>query len=151
MPEQGIIAGDNNDAPEAMVLSKERWEEVRRLHGEERLKVSEISRRLDIDRKTVRKALMGEWKPYERGARSEGLLTEHEAYLRERAAAGGLLGADSLPGAAGESRFKGSYETVKRFVRPLRGWRRSSGCAARFETAPGGQSQIDWGEARAYL
>ncbi len=39
-PEVGIIAGDKNDAPEAMVLSRERWEEVRRLQREEGLKVS---------------------------------------------------------------------------------------------------------------
>ena len=51
-PEAGIIAGGTNDSPEAMVLSKERWEAVRRLHGLEKLKVSEIARRLDIDRKT---------------------------------------------------------------------------------------------------
>ena len=82
----GIIGGGTNDTPEAMVLSKERWEEVRRLHGLERLKVSEIARRLDIDRKTVRKALHTQWRRYERLARNDTLLTAHGDFLRERAA-----------------------------------------------------------------
>ena len=70
-PEAGIIAGGTNDSPEAMVLSKERWEAVRRLHGLEKLKVSEIARRLDIDRKTVRKVLHTQWRRYERSARND--------------------------------------------------------------------------------
>jgi ActR/RegA family two-component response regulator len=70
-PEAGIIGGENNDSLEAMVLSKERWEEVRRLQAQEKLKVSEIARRLDIDRKTVRKALQSEWKRYERPAKGD--------------------------------------------------------------------------------
>ncbi|HEX7074402.1 MAG TPA: IS21 family transposase [Hyphomicrobiaceae bacterium] len=151
-PEQGIIAGDDNDAPEAMVLSKERWEEVRRLHGEEKLKVSEISRRLDIDRKTVRKALKGEWKPYERGARSDGLLAEHDGFLRERAAEVNYSAQILYQELVGERGFKGSYQTVKRFVRPLREAATVDRvCVTRFETGPGQQSQIDWGQARAYL
>ena len=152
MPEQGIIAGDKNDAPEAMVLSKERWEEVRRLHGEEKLKVSEISRRLDIDRKTVRKALRGEWKPYERALRNDGLLAEHDAFLRERAGEVKYSAQILYQELVGERGFKGSYQTVKRFVRPLREAATIDRvCLTRFETEPGQQSQIDWGQARAYL
>jgi transposase-like protein len=70
---------------EAMV-SKERWETIRRLFGEQRLSVSEIARRLDVDRKTVRYwAQQLEWKPYERDRAAVRLLSEHEQFLRERA------------------------------------------------------------------
>jgi transposase len=42
--------------------------------------------------------------------------------------------------------YRGSYETVKRFVRPLRTARLlAEGTVTRFETPPGAQSQIDWG------
>lgn len=43
----------------------------------------------------------------------------------------------------------GGYETVKRFVRPLRaGAWRAEQTQTRFETPPGLQSQVDWGQAR---
>ena len=48
--------------------------------------------------------------------------------------------------------YRGSYETVKLFVRPLRAVRQQAERAlTRFETPPGLQSQIDWGEARVYF
>ena len=84
--ETGIIGGEQSDSLEAMVLGKERWNEVRRLQGQEGLSVSEIARRLEIDRKTVRKALRSEWKGYARVERNATLLAEHAAYLRTRAA-----------------------------------------------------------------
>jgi len=150
--ETGIIAGDKNDAPEAMVLSKERWEEVRRLHGEERLNVSEIARRLAVDRKTVNKALRGEWKPYERAGRSDTLLAEHEVFVRDRAPEVSYSARIVYQELVGKRGFKGSYQTVKRFVRPLRTAATVERvCVTRFETEPGQQSQIDWGQARAYL
>jgi transposase len=47
--------------------------------------------------------------------------------------------------------YTGSYETVKRFVRPLHAEEAVSDLTQRrFETPPGGQSQIDWGQARVY-
>ena len=46
--------------------------------------------------------------------------------------------------------YAGSYETVKRFVRPLRRLQaQAEGTLTRFETPPGQQSQVeDWGQAR---
>jgi len=68
-PEGGIIAGERNDMPEAMVLSKERW---RRSDGCTSGRVSRwprFARRLDLDRKTVGKAIRGQWKPYTRAGK----------------------------------------------------------------------------------
>jgi transposase len=45
--------------------------------------------------------------------------------------------------------YKGSYETVKRFVYPYR--EKQSKACVRFETAPGEQSQVDWGSAWVWL
>jgi transposase len=48
--------------------------------------------------------------------------------------------------------YTGSYETVKRFVRPLHAEEAVADLTQRrFETPPGGQSQIDWGQARVYF
>jgi ActR/RegA family two-component response regulator len=46
---QGIMLG-GTDSPENTMLSKERWEEIRQLRAEQGLTVSEIGRRLEIDR-----------------------------------------------------------------------------------------------------
>ncbi|HRB16340.1 MAG TPA: hypothetical protein PK224_11160 [Nitrospira sp.] len=39
------------------MVDQERWAEIRRLFDEERVSISEIGRRLDVDRKTVRRSL----------------------------------------------------------------------------------------------
>lgn len=150
--EAGIIAGDKNDAPEAMVLSKERWEEVRRLQREEGLNVSEIARRLDVDRKTVKKALLFEWKPYERPNRCDTLLAAHGEFLRHRAPEVNYSARILYQELVKERGFRGSYQTVKRHVRPMRDSATVDRvCVTRFETPPGQQSQIDWGTAKTYF
>ena len=52
-----------------------------------RVPVAEIARRLDLDRKTVRRCLRySVWHhPYRRRARTDTLLAPHADYLRERA------------------------------------------------------------------
>ena len=42
------------------MVSRHSWEEIRRLKEAEGLSISEISRRLDVDRKTVRRCLRDE-------------------------------------------------------------------------------------------
>lgn len=50
---------------EARMVDQERWAEIRRLFDEERVSISEIGRRLDVDRKTVRRSLRQVvWRPY---------------------------------------------------------------------------------------
>src|SRR5262249_37754149 len=45
--------------------------------------------------------------------------------------------------------FTGSYDVVKRFIAPLRALQAAAQATQmRFETPPGQQSQIDWGQAR---
>ena len=65
------------DVVEALDLSaiedgyaEERWEEIRRLWVTERLPIAEIARRLDLDRKTIRRCLRDTaWQSYHRPAR----------------------------------------------------------------------------------
>ena len=107
---------------------------------------------LDVDRKTVRRCLrQTEWKPYQRAARADTLLATHASYLRRRAADVGYS-AQVLFQELGGRQYEGSYETVKRFVRPLREMQLYAAVTrTRFETPPGLQSQIDWGQARVWL
>jgi transposase len=134
----GSLPTQEQSPGEVGMVTKERWEMIQRWFWQERLSVSEISRRLDVDRKTVRYwARQSQWKPYERPAREDTLLSSHAGWLRERVAqvnysARILYQELRLRG------YAGSYDTVKLFVRPLR---EAAGADAltltRFETEPG--------------
>ncbi len=50
---------------EVPMVRRERWEEIRRLWVSERVPIAEIARRLDLDRKTVRRCLRDTaWQPF---------------------------------------------------------------------------------------
>jgi transposase len=148
----GITSEAGQPAEEGMI-SRERWEEIRGLFFRERVPIAEIARRMDADRKTVRRCLRDEpWRAYVRRPRAETLLSEHAEWLRERAPQVNYS-AQILYQELKQSRgYCGSYDTVKLFVRPLRALRdQAERALLRFETPPGHQSQIDWGEARVYF
>jgi transposase len=129
------------------------WREAHRLFHVERRSKSEIARQLQLDRKTVRGILdEAAWQPYTRAGRSDTLLGEHARFLHARAPEvqySARILFQELRQAHG---YRGSYETVKRFVRPLRTAEQAAERATvRFETPPGQQSQIDWGQARIHF
>ncbi len=137
---------------EDSMIGQERWAEIRRL-AEAGETVSAIARQLDVDRKTVRSWLRKEtWVPYRRSESSDGVLEAHAAFVRERAPAVAYSAQILYQELRQHRGFAGSYATVRRFVRPLR----EDACRAdltrtRFETPPGHQSQIDWGQARVWF
>ncbi len=144
MPSPGQQSGDEG------MVGRERWEEIRRLFYEERRSISAVARRLDLDRKTVRRCVRCQgWQPYRRAVGEDRLLAEHEAFLHGRAPEV-RYSARILYQALRASRgYRSSYETVKRFVAPLRVLAAAAELTQiRFETLPGQQSQIDWGEAK---
>jgi transposase len=155
----GATAVTTDTGPEVTPLGEGRmvredcWREVHRLfHGERRSK-AEIARQLQLDRKTVRGILDATaWQPYARAERADTLLAEHTSYLQTRAPQvqySARILYQELRQARG---YHGSYETVKRFVRPLRAAEQGAERATvRFETPPGHQSQIDWGQARIHF
>ena len=136
---------------EVEMVGQDRWEEIHRRAGAG-ASIRAIARELDVDRKTVRRCLrQTEWKPYQRAARADTLLATHASYLRRRAADVGYS-AQVLFQELGGRQYEGSYETVKRFVRPLREMQLYAAVTrTRFETPPGLQSQIDWGQVRVCL
>jgi len=154
----GAAPADGDTAPEVTPLGEGRmvredcWREVHRRYHVERRSKSEIARDLNLDRKTVRGILQAAtWQPYTRAERADTLLAEHATFLRIRAPEV-LYSARILFQELRRVRgYPGSYETVKRFVRPLRAAEQAAERAAvRFETPPGQQSQIDWGPARIH-
>src|SRR5437773_558577 len=155
----GATAATADTGPEGTPLGEGRmvredcWREVHRLFHAERRSKSEIARQLQLDRKTVR-GILGEraWQPYARAERPDTLLAEHASFLRTRAPEvqySARILFQELRRARG---YRGSYETVKRFVRPLRAAEQATERATvRFETPPGQQSQIDWGQAQIHF
>jgi transposase len=155
----GSTPADADTGPEVTSLGEGRmvredcWREVHRLFHVERRSKSEIARHVSLDRKTVR-TILGEaaWQPYVRTERAETLLADHARYLQTRAPQvqySARILFQELRQARG---YRGSYETVKRFVRPLRAAEQAAERATvRFETPPGHQSQIDWGQARIHF
>jgi transposase len=131
------------------MLGRERWEEIRRLHIDEGLSIAGIAGRLDLDRKTVRRCIRDSaWRAYRRAPVSATLLTPYADWLRLRAPEVGYSARVLYQELKRERDFRGSYETVKRFVLPLRELASAEdGTLFRFETPAGQQSQIDWGQA----
>jgi transposase len=161
--DEGILDGPPAPAPETppegtplgegLMVREEAWREVHRLFHVERQPKAAIARRLDLDRKTVRTILREPgWQPYRRAERGDTVLAEHIDYLRQRAPAVQYSARILFQELRQERQYRGSYETVKRFVRPLRGVEQAvERASVRFETPPGRQSQIDWGQARVYF
>jgi transposase len=134
---------------EDVVVGQERWEELRRLKAEG-MTVSGIARATGLDRKTVRRCLRRvRWQAYRRAARREGLLAPHREWLIGRAPEVGYSARILYQELRAQRGFEGGYGTVRDAVRPLR---LETAAAAltqcRFETEPGEQAQVDWGEVR---
>jgi transposase len=156
------LQGGNIDAPvrvsspgvgeEEPVVAQERWEQMHRLKAAG-MTVSGIARATGLDRKTVRRCLRQvRWQAYRRPARREVLLAPHRGWLAERAAQVGYSARILYQELCARRGYGGGYGTVRDAVRPLRV---EAGAAlltqCRFETEPGEQAQVDWGEVRVAL
>jgi transposase len=137
---------------EVAMVRQDRWEEIHRL-SDEQVPIAEIARRLDLDRKTVRRCLRQErWQAYRRVAQAETLLAKHADFIRERAPQVRYSARILFQELCRHHGYAGGYDTVKRFVRPLRAEQAIEEITQRrFETPPGAQSQIDWGQARVHF
>jgi transposase len=139
-PEMGV---------EMPVISKERWEEMRRMRDAGQ-SVSQIARLTGMDRKTVRSGLRrSEWIPYRRAAVAETLLSAHRAWLVERAPVVNYSARILFQELRATRGYLGGYDTVRNAVRPMRTEAAAASLTqCRFETEPGEQAQVDWGQVR---
>jgi len=136
----------SEEGTEDRVIGKERWEELKRMRSQG-LSVSDIARRAGLDRKTVRRCLRQEqWEPYRRECRQDTLMAMHQAWLKERAPQV-RYSARILFQELKRLGYEGGYDTVKIAVRPLRVEASAESLTqTRFETEPGEQAQVDWGQ-----
>ncbi|MFQ5793234.1 MAG: IS21 family transposase, partial [Acidobacteriota bacterium] len=112
--------------------------------------VKRIARELGVDRKTVKRwRQLGGWR---RQSRRRGRQVDPFAeFVKRRGPEVGWNGV-VLHRELGALGFPGGYQQVQRFVQPLREQRRWAAVATvRFETAPGEQAQVDFGETRLWI
>jgi transposase len=140
----------SRDAQEGPMLQEDRVREIlSRLERGEGVK--SIARTLGVDRKTIKRwRRLGGWQPRVRGARRRGL-DAFGAFLEKRSPEVGWNGAVLLREVQGLG-FTGGYLQVQRFVRPLRDAKRWAAVATVcFETEPGRQAQVDYGQLRVWI
>jgi len=113
--------------------------------------VKRIARELGVDRKTVRRWLrLGGWRP--RPPQRRGRQLDRFAEFIERRAPEVGFNAVVLDRELRGLGFAGGLMQVQRFIRPLRERRKWSELATvRFETGPGEQAQIDYGQLWVWI
>lgn len=93
-----------------------------------------------------------EWTPYRRQVSGATVLDEHRTWLAQRAPQVNYAACILHQELRGQRGFGGSYETVKLAVRPLRAEANLAGLTQRrFETGPGEQAQVVWGQVTVTL
>lgn len=110
------------------------------------LSISQISSITGFSRPTIRKYLSGSQQTPRYGPRSPrpSKLDPFKPYLQERMATG-VWNAVVLLAEIKARGYSGEYSILKDFLRPLR--KEATAVAVRrFETPPGHQAQLDWGE-----
>jgi len=127
------------------MLKPEEWLTIKTLLNKG-LSQRAIARTLGISRNTVRRYIKREHPPeFRREAPWLSILEPYADYITERLREYPKLTADRLHRELQQQGFTGSYETVARFVREHRPDKEPQ-AYERFETLPGQQAQVDWGE-----
>jgi transposase len=134
---------------EEPVIGQERWEEIRRMRADGQA-VSQIARATGLDRKTVRRCLrQSQWTAYRRTQIAQTLLSAHMGWLAERAPQVNFSAQILFQELRASRGYGGGYDTVRNAVRPLRTEAAAAALTQRrFETLPGEQAQVDWGQVR---
>jgi len=126
------------------MLKLEEFLMLRELH-EQGLSISEIAKKTGYNRRTVRKYLESEVPPVaKKRSPKASKLDDYKDYIIQRLNSYPLT-ASRIYREIQETGFIGKYTIVKDFVREIRP---KSGVSAiyRYETKPGKQAQVDWGE-----
>jgi transposase len=128
------------DLVQEMVARRERGEGVKR-----------IARELGVDRKTVKRWLgLGTWQPRQ-ARRLARPIDQFAEFIERRAPEVGWNGV-VLHRELTALGFTGTYQQVQRYLKPQRARRKWSELATvRFETGPGEQAQIDYGQLQVWI
>ena len=126
------------------MISRGEHVEIRSLM-ENGVSVSEISRMVGADRKTVKKyANLDQYHPFFKEKKPKGKLDQYKGYILSRLKKY-PLNAVRIFDEIKTQGYDGKMTILRGFMKTLRK-ESSYDAVMRFETAPGQQAQIDWGE-----
>jgi transposase len=113
--------------------------------------VKAIARELGVDKKTIKRwRQRGAWRPRTPRVYAKAIDT-HRAFLERRGPEVGWNGVVLLRELRAQG-FTGGYQQVQRALQPLRTTRQwATRATVRFETGPGEQAQIDFGQLRVWI
>jgi transposase len=124
-------------------MDAELWAEIKRLYAIEKMRITDIARRLRIDRKTVRRAIQSERVPVVvRAKPHQTLLSPYTGALNERLKAYPRLPATVLYQELQKLGYLGSLRILQDYLKGIR--RQAKEVFLRIETPPGEQGQCDW-------
>jgi len=129
------------------------WDEIMDISGlhKEGHSIKEIVRMTGYSRNTVRKVLRGDYVKKKDRKNRPTIIEPYKAYLKKRYDETGLTGR-RLYEEIIKLGYEGGYDQVRRFLRKFKDEEiRSNKLTVRFETLPGKQAQVDWGECGYYL
>ena len=126
------------------MISKEVYMDIKAMHRRG-MSMRAIARQLGIHRNTVKRHLESDSFPeYRKRKRKESLLDRYKQVIDDYLAEGDYQ-ATWIFERIKAMGYEGSYKTVQKYVRRVRE-RRTRLAYIRFETEPGYQAQVDWGE-----
>lgn len=126
-----------------ITMQPELWAEIKRLGTAEKLSISEISRRVRVDRKTVRKTLKSECLPVvTRTPRRQSKIEPFKKYIAERLQAYPELAGTAILEDIRRQGYTGKIRILTEYLSMVRPKHRE--VFLRIETAPGEQMQVDW-------
>jgi len=131
-------------------MQADMWAEIRRLFKIETLSVSEIARRVRVDRKTVRAALQCDVAPpppRRGGVLRSSHLDPYKPFIVQRLAEFSRISGVRLLKELKEQGYPGGLTVIKDYLATRRP--RRSEAFLRIETQPGEQAQVDWAHCGA--
>jgi len=145
----GSLSGIESPTEEPMIREDVVRELLARLARGEGIK--RIARELGVDRKTVKAwRRRGGWRPRPTGRRRR-TVDAFATFIEQRAPEIGWNGVVLYRELQGLG-FTGGYLQVQRYLQPLRAARQWAALATvRFETGPGEQAQVDFGQLRVWV
>lgn len=123
-------------------MNAEVWAEIRRLSKVENLSISEIARRMGMDRKTIRQAMGSEELPHRLPTTRTSKLDPYKDHLKERLKEYPRLSGTVLFEEIKRLGYGGGITMLRDFLYSLR--QNVKEVYLRIETLPGELAQVDW-------
>jgi len=131
------------------MIRQEEWMDINFMRRQG-MSISQIARETGHTRKTIRRHLRSRDIPHYKRQPRSSMLDPYKDILLSLFGSGVENGV-VLYEKISDMGYKGGYDTVRKFLTPLRRESRRREATVRFETEPGEQSQVDWGHFHVFF